>query len=433
MQILPRFLPVLSSASANPSVGLNPVQRWQLSSGTEVLALTLPEAPLVCVDLWCRAGSAFEQTGESGLAHLLEHMVFKGSARQPAGAFDLQIEALGGSSNAATGFDDVHYYVLVPPQAVGEAVELLLDLVLQPRLDAADLELERLVVLEELAQSQDQPDEMALQSLLELGCGNHPYGKAILGDKDQLEQHSANALQSFQQRQYRARDCVLALSGPLQANQLEALLRQLELSPLAALTGGSAQQQSEAVRIKPGRHRRQQPRLEAARLLMAWSVPGAAERRSIAALDVLTSVLAEGRRSRLVERLREQLQLVESIDLDLQVLERGSLVLLEAVCDPEDLSAVGDEIQAVLSGLIASGPEAAELQRADRLVANGYRFGLEAAAGVAGVIGNAALWNRSLDLDEPLQLLSDLNSTELAQNLHLLEPSLACTLEVLPA
>ena len=433
MQILPRFHPVLSSANASLSVGLGPVQHWRLASGTQVLALTLPEAPLVCVDLWCRAGSAFEQTGESGLAHLLEHMVFKGSARQPAGAFDLQIEALGGSSNAATGFDDVHYYVLVPPQALGQAVELLLDLVLQPRLDAADLELERLVVLEELAQSQDQPDEMALQTLLELGCGSHPYGKAILGQKEQLEQHRASALQSFRQRQYRAHDCVLALSGPLHANQLDALLQQLERSPLTALPGGSAQNQSDAVRIAPGRHKRQLPRLEAARLLMAWAVPGAAERRSIAALDVLTTVLAEGRRSRLVDRLREQLQLVESIDLDLQVLERGSLVLLEAVCDPEDLGAVGEEIHGVLGELLASGPTTAEWQRADRLVANGYRFGLEAAAGVAGVIGNAALWSRSLDLDEPLQLLNDLNSTDLAQNLRLLDPDLACMLEVLPA
>ena len=68
----------------------------------------MPDAPLTCLDFWCQAGSSSEQPGEEGIAHFLEHMVFKGSHRLAAGAFDEAIEALGGSSNAATGFDDVH-------------------------------------------------------------------------------------------------------------------------------------------------------------------------------------------------------------------------------------------------------------------------------------------------------------------------------------
>lgn len=89
-------------------------QRQQLSNGVPLVQLDLPDAPLVCLDLWCQAGSAGETAAESGMAHFLEHMVFKGSAQLPAGEFDRRIEALGGSSNAATGFDDVHFHVLIP-------------------------------------------------------------------------------------------------------------------------------------------------------------------------------------------------------------------------------------------------------------------------------------------------------------------------------
>ncbi|MBM5800299.1 MAG: insulinase family protein [Cyanobacteria bacterium K_DeepCast_35m_m2_023] len=426
-------LVLASSLSERLLPGLGTVHSWTLPSQAQVVALPLSDAPLVCLDLWCRAGSVFEQADESGMAHFLEHMVFKGSERQQAGAFDLRIEALGGSSNAATGFDDVHYHVLVPPAAAGEACELLLDLVLAPRLNQQDLEMERQVVLEELAQSQDQPDEMALQTLLQLGCGTHPYGHPILGERDQLEAHDAADMRRFQQRLYRAEHCVLALSGPLPSAMLQALLDRLAESPLGRLPTAGHLSTGPGLQLMPGEHRQPFARLEAARLLMAWSLPGAEQREAVAALDLATSLLAEGRRSRLVERLREQLQLVESIDLDLQVLECGSLALLEAVCEPDDLPQVRREIDAVLLGLIDTPPPAAEFERSRRLICNGYRFGLEAAAGIAAVIGNGALWQRPLALHEPLEIMLQLQPEVVQPSFALLAPQRACVLEALPS
>ena len=125
----------------------------------------MSNAPLTCIDLWCKGGSFFEKKGEEGLAHFLEHMIFKGSDALDAGEFDRRIEALGGSSNAATGFDDVHFHVLVPPKVVSEALELLLDLVLKPALLPNAYAMEREVVLEEIAQHNDQPEEKVFQTL----------------------------------------------------------------------------------------------------------------------------------------------------------------------------------------------------------------------------------------------------------------------------
>jgi len=425
---------VPSQASADPSCAVESVVIETLGSGARVVVVPMPDAPLTCVDFWCRAGSAFEVPVESGMAHFLEHMVFKGSEQLAAGAFDQRIEALGGSSNAATGFDDVHYHVLIPPEALNEACDLLLELVLQPRLAVDDFELERQVVLEELAQSEDQPEEMALQTLLRLGCHSHPYGRAILGEESLLLRHTPAAMRGFAARRYCAESCVLAICGPLSQDEIPALVSRLEASPMGRLEAGSGSgPEPTMLELRPGEHRQTFKRLEAARILMAWSLPPARERHAMAALDLATSLLAEGRRSRLVDTLRERLRLVESIDLDLQMLEFGSLALLEAVCDAADVGEVRRRIDAELLAVQEHAPGDEELRRCHRLVSNGYRFGLEAASGVAAVIGNAALWGRPLDLDEPLHTLAALKPEDLRGGFNWLTPERAFVLEALPA
>ena len=432
----------LSRTGGSGSLG-EPLQR-RLGQGAAVVSLDLPQAPVTCVDFWCRAGSAAETPAESGLAHFLEHMVFKGSERLGAGEFDLRVEALGGSSNAATGFDDVHYHVLVPPSAAAEAIDLLLDLVLAPRLDGQDFAMERQVVLEELAQSEDQPEEVAFQQLLSRACPGHAYGQPILGRRQALEGHRAEAMAAFHQRLYRADNCCLAVAGPLGDG---AILEHLEHSALARLasadqpqasgTGtasGGARSGAGPLQLQPGSDTVALPRLEAARLLMAWQVPPAGDLEAVIGCDLLTTLLAEGRRSRLVARLREQLRLVESIDLDLNGLEAGSLVLLEAVCESEHLPAVEAEIRRVLQELIAAPPSLAELERAQRLVGNGYRFGLEAAGSVAGLLGNNHLWGRHQPIQAPLDALAHWDPQRLWRELTpLLDPERAFCLRALPA
>ncbi len=438
----------LSRAGGGTSLG-KPQQR-RLGQGGAVVSLDLPQAPVTCLDFWCRAGSAAETPAESGLAHFLEHMVFKGSERLGAGEFDLRVEALGGSSNAATGFDDVHYHVLVPPSAAAEAIDLLLDLVLAPRLDGQDFDMERQVVLEELTQSEDQPEEVAFQQLLSRACPGHAYGQPILGRRQALEGHRAGAMAAFHQRLYRADNCCLAVVGPLGDG---AILEHLENSALASLASSdqplstdsgtsSPRARSQAgargvvppLQLHPGSDTVALPRLEAARLLMAWQVPAAGDLEAVIGCDLLTTLLAEGRRSRLVARLREQLRLVESIDLDLNGLEAGSLVLLEAVCESEHLPAVEAEIKRVLQELIAAPPPLAEVERAKRLVGNGYRFGLEAAGSVAGLLGNNHLWGRHQPIQAPLDALAHWDPQRLWHELTpLLDPERAFCLRALPA
>ena len=390
----------------------------------------MPEAALTCLDLWCRAGSASEQRGEEGMAHFLEHLVFKGSDRLPAGAFDREIEALGGSSNAATGFDDVHFHVLIPAEQAARALDLLLDLVLHPAVVERDFTTEREVVLEEIAQCADQPDELVLQLLLSRGCPDHAYGRPILGERSSLMAMTPEMVHRFHRRRYRGSNCSLAIAGTPDAHLEEQIrssaLMNLEPASLEAIPTSAAE-------VHSGRHEIRVDRLESARLLMLWSTAGAADQDMVMGADLITTLLAEGRRSRLVGRLRETLRIAETVDMDLTVLEQGSLITLEICCREEDLASVEQELERELTRSIQEPPAKWELDRARQLVGNGLRFSLESTAQVAGTAGNQQLWERQHDLLTPLQVLNGWSAERLLQELMpTLSSDKACTLIATP-
>ncbi len=123
------------------------VKHWSLPNGATCVVADMKDSTLTCIDFWCKGGSIYELKNEEGMAHFLEHMIFKGSKKLTEGEFDLKIESLGGSSNAATGLDDLHYYVLVPPENTEEALRLLLELLLFPEIKKDAFNTEKEVVL----------------------------------------------------------------------------------------------------------------------------------------------------------------------------------------------------------------------------------------------------------------------------------------------
>ena len=413
---------VLTSPFTSPEL-----THWTLANGVHCVAAEMPDAPLTCLDLWCRAGSASEDQGEEGMAHFLEHMVFKGSERMEAGAFDRAIEALGGSSNAATGFDDVHFHVLIPPEQAPVALELLLDLVLNPALAEDAFELERDVVLEEIAQYEDQPDEQVLQQTLTRACPQHAYGRPILGWPKSLQAMTPATMRQFHQRRYRGPNCCLAISGC----GVESLRSCNQSSPLAERPAEAAPSAGAALQLRPGRHQIAVDRLESARLLMLWSGASAADQNWVVGADLATTLLGEGRRSRLVARLREELQIAETVDMDLTSLEQGSLITLEISCDASQLETVEACVHDQLSSTELFS--AVELDRGRQLVGKGLRYSLESSAQVASMAASHRLWGRQQHLLAPLRHLEGWSSDRIQADLmRQLRPERACTVIATP-
>ena len=418
--------------SRSESINWPKLEFTLLKNGTKCVLAPLAHSSLLCFDFWFKAGSALERKGEEGLAHFIEHMLFKGSKNLKMGEFDKRIEELGGSSNAATGFDDVHFHVLVPPIFAIEALKLLSDLVFRPSFNTNEFKVEREVVLEEIAQYKDQPDEVIFQKLLNNCWGDHPYGRTILGVEESLISSTTEQMRLFHKNHYIPQNSCLAISGPV-TYETRSYIDDIFSSETQLRTSNSSNiNPSRKLSFRKGHEIIRVPRLETARILMAWPIPEAKKQLIIMGCDIATSLLAQGRRSLFVNRLREELQIVEYIDMDITILEEGGLILLEAYCMKEKIEIVEKEIYRLLKHSIETPFSESEINRACKLVENNFIFSLETPNQLAYLAGNKGLWNRQEPLEDQSNYIKHWNRLKLENIMNLMDPDLVNTLIAIP-
>ncbi len=392
-------------------------KKWVHESGFNCIAVNMPGTTMSAIDLWCKAGSFFEGPGEEGLAHFLEHMVFKGSSELKEGEFDLKIESLGGISNAATGYDEVHYYVVIPCDQLLKALNLLGNLIFNPLLEKQSFDLEKKVVLEEIAQHNDNPEEIIFQRLLENCWQKQPYGRPILGISHSINQITIKQMKSFHNRYYTADNITLSIAGNLPINIEELIDSSDFTNKINGLKNKPLSQFTNDHKFHPGREEIKVSRLQLSRINIAWPLVPALNQKMVIGAELLCALLAEGRQSRLVKKLREELRLVESIEVDITTLEKGGLIILEASCSEKDIDKVEQEINKVIIDLSQGLIDDSELIKAKKIVSNSLRFNIEKPSQVSSINGYNTLWERSQKLLYPLELINEWNATELQKTL----------------
>ncbi len=367
------------------------VNHWSLPNGATCVVADIEQSTLTCIDFWCKGGSLCEKKDEEGMAHFLEHMMFKGSKNLKEGEFDLRIESLGGSSNAATGLDDVHYHVLVPPEKIDEGLNLLLELLLFPKIEQDAFEVEKEVVLEEIAQNIEQPDEIIYMKLLNECLTPHRYSKPILGDEKTVKNINPRQMKQFHKNHYVGKNCTLCIAGEL-PNEIISMVNKSKLNEFKKTT--KEKKNIRKTTFNRGYKKETIPRLEGGRILKAWKLPPAKEQIIILGAEIAATILCEGKNSVIVKDLREEKRIIESIDIDLQILEEGGLILLDVSCQLENLKLAESEINSILKNLTVDLVTNKDLERAKRLVINNIYFGLELSTQIASTLGNQAVWGR---------------------------------------
>ena len=184
----------------------------------------LPGVRSVAAGVWVRTASAHEPRAKMGVSHLLEHMVFKGTARRTARELALELEARGGALDAYTSRDHTNYQAHVLDEDLPRALDVLTDLVRRPLLREEDLALERNVVLEEIATVEDTPDDQVFELFSEALWPEHPYGYSILGTRETVAGLSAGDLQAVHGSGYYPGNCVVAAAGRLDHEAVLELL-----------------------------------------------------------------------------------------------------------------------------------------------------------------------------------------------------------------
>ncbi|MFN3926728.1 MAG: M16 family metallopeptidase [Pseudanabaenaceae cyanobacterium] len=345
------------------------------AAGVSLVCQYLP-TEAVSVDIWVGAGSAHEVAGEYGIAHLLEHMLFRGTE------FDFVIESQGGDSNAATSLDYTHFSFTIPSQGLGYTLPYLANMLMQPRFSLSDLEQERQVVLEEIAQCADDPDWQAYQLLQATAYGEHPYGRSVLGSPAVVASITLEQLFNFHRQFYVPENITIAVAGGVDVESVKTIVEETFLDTVVQPTAGQA-----PVSARSGRQTVYLEQLQYSRLMLSWLGAGANTWQDGIQLDVLAMLLAGGRSSRLFRQLREEWGWVYDIDCGFALQRQAGLFTISACLDYPYLEPVEHHILTAVEALARGEVSASELTRAKRSLINNFYFSMESPQTLASFLG----------------------------------------------
>ncbi len=358
----------------------------RLPSGLYMLVEPMERVRSVALGVWVRAGSRDDPPGKGGLAHLLEHMAFKGTMRRSALEIAQAIDALGGNLNGATGKESTFFYTTVLEEGLEAALEVLGEILTQPRLAPEDLERERTVILEEIREAEDNPQDVALRLLFEqLWTDGHPLGRPVLGTLEAVSRLSVEDVRGFFKQHYRPARMILAASGKLDCEELIGRVervwptgtdgeppRRVAPVPKAGLAVGERQIQQ--VHLALGF-----PTVRA----------GAEERYG---LEVLSAILGGGVSSRLFQRVREERGLVYTVASSTAYYTDAGALMVYAATEERRLTEVLEIIWREIEDLSRTPPTEEEVARAVARLRGSFLLGLEDPSGRMFRLGtNAAL------------------------------------------
>ncbi len=345
-----------------------------LDNGLTVCLLENRQAPIVTSALFYKVGTRDEPAGQGGIAHFLEHMMFKGSAHYGPGEIDRKTQALGGSNNAFTSHDSTGYYFNFAADRWTEALAIEVDRMAALTLDPGEVASERQVILEEIAMYDSEPWdalEMEVQAGLFLP---HPYGRPVLGTREELLATGADELRAFHGRFYRPGNGVLVVAGDLGPDVMDAID-----ATFGRVPGGGEQRGGFAPPLSwpQGIRRIERRKGEVARMLLALPAPSG-DHPDHPPLRLVTTILAGGRTSRLQDALVDSGQLCAWVSADLsESLDASQLSIAAEVVPGIEPERVEAEVLRLLAELTTKPPTPEEVERARQIATADWVFGHE--------------------------------------------------------
>jgi zinc protease len=378
-----------------PAPAAQAPMRHVLPNGVRVIIQEFRSSEVVAVQLWVRAGGRDEAASELGLAHYLEHMLFKGTTTRPRGFVDRDVEGVGGRMNAGTSLDYTFYHAVLPKSRAVPTIEMLADISVNSVLDETELDLEKKVVLEEMRLSEDSPQRHLSRQLYDAVFSGHPYGRAVLGTPEIIQALTRGTLLSFYRRYYVPESFALVVVGPVDpAETLRAAERSLGRLPRSGFQRLPAPAPASFTPKKAD-----MPRPGAlAYLGLGWLGPKL-DHADTPAVDLLVSILGQSRSSRLPQSLRERLALVNSVGSDYAAMEAAGVITVTAQLEPSNLARAEAEILKEVQRVREQGVTDAELRRAITLAEADHAFRSETAEGRARRFGRAeTVWRLAEEL-----------------------------------
>ncbi len=364
-----------------------------LSNGFRVVTESMPSLGSAAIGIWVLAGGRHETEAQNGIAHFLEHMAFKGTKRRSALQIAEEIEDVGGYINAYTSREVTAYYARVLKDDVPLAMDVIADILLNPVFDPAEIEVERGVILQEIGQALDTPDDVIFDWLQDCSFADQPLGRTILGPEERVRSFSREDLAGFVGQHYGPGQMILSAAGAVNHDQVlklaERLFGGLPASPVsvanpASFTGGERRE------IKP---------LEQVHFALAMPSPGYTA-PDVYVSQIFATAFGGGMSSRLFQEIREKRGLCYSIFAQAGAYAETGLTTIYAGTSAEQ---IGDLATLSVEELkrAADGMSASEIDRARAQLKAGLVMGLESPSSRAERLARmVGIWNRVPNLGE---------------------------------
>lgn len=359
--------------------------RYSLSNGLTVVAEPQRSAPVAAFQVWVKVGSADENPDEVGLAHLHEHMLFKGTAKRGLGEIARSVEAHGGEINAWTSFDQTVYHVVMASRHARQGLDVLADAVRASAFDAGELKREIEVVCEEIKRSLDMPSRRASKALFAECFRTHPYGRPVIGFEENVRSHTRERVLGFYEKHYQPSNMVLSAVGDFD----EAWLR----AQVEELFGGDWGRGARTVPTRPTepafsgvRVALTQEDVKEAHLHLAFQIPGV-DHADTAPLDVLAMLVGQGDASRLSLEVKRKRALVKDVNSWAWTPKEPGLFAVSLVAQPEQLADAFEQSARVLATMTQFEVEPSELETVKALIEAEAVYQRETVQGLARKLG----------------------------------------------
>ena len=281
----------------------------QLDNGLKVIVKENHAVPVAALQIWVKAGSVYETDQEAGVTHFIEHMIFKGTEKYGPGEIARIIESVGGEINAYTSYDYTVYHVVLGSKFFNVGVDALSDAILEPRLDAAEIEREKKVILEEISMRRDQPGLRLFEEVMAKAYESAPYRRPVIGFPETVGAVTRDSMLAYMKRRYIPSNLTVVVVGDVNAEECLRLIKE----KFGRMPGGAAdtpileefpKSEVRTVFLKD--------EINETHMALCFPIPGFSDPDSVT-LDLLAAVLGGGESSRLYKELRGKRTLVNEV------------------------------------------------------------------------------------------------------------------------
>jgi zinc protease len=389
----------LKAAPTEPSAVItfppSSAHKWILPNGLTIIVQKDHSAPVASVQAWCSTGSIDEdQHLGAGLSHILEHMLFKGTKTRGKNEIAQKIQDVGGYINAYTSFDRTVFWIDVPKDGVATALDILADAMMNSTLPPEEYQKEQEVIRREFAMGMDDPDRMAGLLLFSTSYQVHPYRFPVIGEIEIYNQLTQEQVMQYYKTRYVPNNLTFVIVGDVDAEKVHQQLADL-FKPYPEKSLQPVFIPAEPPQLGR-REAHQEFATELTHLSLAWHIP-AVTNPDVPALDLLSTILGEGRSSRLYRRVREEAGLAFRISAFSYTPGDPGLFGIDATVDPKKREAAEQLALLIVDDVKHAGVTADELAKAKKITLSHHLGALTTMRGQASDIGSNWLLTRNLN------------------------------------